>query len=304
MQDTVSLQTSLASAEKKLNLFLNRNKEHIVINRAKKFLSHPFKVIDMALFRAGLTKSTDRNVRMFWGSNNTLPIWDEDAAVAYYTGCLGTAELPLVRFLLKTLTSQDVFYDIGASLGLYTSLAEAIGASVHVFEPNMNTASYIERNAASRTVVNTLALSDHMGKVTFFELSQSESRRSKSGMSAMDSGIIASSSSEKPIEIQVPSTTLDMYTATHVVPTILKIDVLSSENLVLRGARALLAAHSPILSVRIYNSPTALSRTDETLKLLNEFGYSAYSLDTLGSLIPANIVVKNLKFATTFIFKK
>jgi FkbM family methyltransferase len=227
-------------------------------------------------------------------------MWDEDAVIAYYTGSLGAAELPLVAYFVRTLDSESVFYDIGSNLGLYAALAEALGARVHSFEPNARTSAYLKMNSHDEGTVNVLALSDQKGTIPFFEVSVGR----KIGMSSLFPDVVPQTSEKKPSALEVQALPLDAYVADHALPTVLKIDVMNAEYLVLRGAKGFLASHSPILALRLYRNPEAVERTKETLSLLKELGYGAHSIGGDGSINPVGIVLDELPFASTFIFKK
>lgn len=295
-----TLLASLEHAKGKLELYTNRKKKNGLLNRFAKLAHAPTKVARIALYRVGLLPLENVHARMFWGGTLTLPMWDEDAVIAYYTGSFGAAELPLVAYLVRTLDGESVFYDIGSNLGLYAALAEALGATVHSFEPNPRTTKYLKVNSRDGSTVNVLALSDKKGTIPFFEVSVGR----KIGMSSMFPDVVPQTVDKKPSVMEVEALPLDEYVANHAQPTVLKIDVMNAEYLVLGGARSFLEASNPILAIRLYRNPQALERTHETLSLLAELGYEAHSIGDDGTINPVGIVLEEIPFVSTFIFKK
>ena len=287
-------------AKRERELYVNTENAPLAISRLKKFIRHPYRVARVGLYRAGISKGEEVQVKMFWGGNLLLPLWDEDAVLTYYTGSFGLAEILPVRFLIKNLHPSDVLYDIGANFGLYSALGEALGAHVHIFEPSLRTSAYIVRNKGSSSVINKIALSDSVGETVFFEVALG----GKTGMSSLFVDMISQSDMHTPIELKVTTTTLDEYVSNHTPPTFIKLDVVNSDNLVLRGARHTLINYAPVCIIRIYNTPRAIERTRETFSLLKEYGYDSFRIQEDGSLAPENIAFGKLDFASTFVFKK
>ncbi len=298
--DKAILLEKLDAAKTDLDLYLNAEKDSLLMNRVKKFLRHPEKVAHVALYKTGLISSPDIRATMFWGAPLTLPAWDEDAVLAYYTGSLGGSEIFLVRFLIGTLETGDVFFDIGSSLGLYTALGEALGAKVHSFEPNPKAVAYTRQNAAPSTKVNALALAEKSGEALLYDISAGN----KSGMSSFFPDI-KNGETKTAQGISVTTTTIDEYCSREqAIPKVIKMDVMNADFLVLQGAEKLLSAHSPVLALRIYNTPSAIERTRASLALLKSQGYDAFRIQENGELAPTDIQPETLKFASTFIFKK
>lgn len=290
----------LVIAEHRIRLYVNANNDSLFLNRIKKFIRHPLKVARVTLYKKGLIKEPNVLVGMFWGKKFILPLWDENMLIAYYTGSFGLAEIFLVRYLINNIKQGDVFYDIGSSFGLYTMLAEELSTHIYSFEPNPHTVKYIILNASHDTKIEAVAISDISGEIAFYDTFSSN----KSGMSSMFTDIALGTTVGTYKQISVPAITLDDYIVSHDVPTIIKMDVMNADHLVLKGAKKLFTEHSPILAMRIYNTPLAVERTKISLALLLEYGYSSYSIQKDGQLISVNIQVNKLKFASTFIFKK
>jgi hypothetical protein len=75
-------------------------------------------------------------------------------------------ELKSIKFLIKNFKGVDVFYDIGAQYGLYTSLALEFCKEVHAFEPIPKFFDVLKNNFKSykNVFLNNLAVSDKKGK--------------------------------------------------------------------------------------------------------------------------------------------
>jgi len=75
-------------------------------------------------------------------------------------------ELKSIKFLIKNFKDNDIFYDIGAQYGLYTSLALEFCKEVHAFEPIPKFFNFLEGNFKNHKNVflNELAISDKIGE--------------------------------------------------------------------------------------------------------------------------------------------
>ena len=193
-----------------------------------------------------------------------------------------------------------MFYDIGSSFGLYTFLAEDLEAHVYSFEPNSHTVRFIRINAKPNTIVEEVAISNVSGDITFHDTFSSN----KSGMSSLFPDIASGTSKGTYENVTVSAITLDKYIINQEIPSIIKMDVMNADHLVLEGGEKLFRLHSPVIAMRIYNTPLAKDRTKTSLDVLNKYGYSSYSIMENGILKPFEIKVDELKFASTFIFKK
>jgi FkbM family methyltransferase len=85
--------------------------------------------------------------------------------------------------ILDTLESDDVFYDIGANIGLYTCLIGQHSSAVVAFEPSPRAYRILSENVRLNDVtpyLYNIALSDHDGEVLFaVDTADTLSRQSK-----------------------------------------------------------------------------------------------------------------------------
>lgn len=133
-------------------------------------------------------------------------------------------ERTVVEDAMSRLRSDDVFYDVGANLGMYACLAADIGCTVHAFEPTAVVADQLEDNAArngGNVTVHRVGLSDET-----FEM------EAEINMNWADN--------PKQLEMVHGDELIDEESLDP--PTVVKIDVDGGELRVIRGLRNALAA--------------------------------------------------------------
>ncbi len=152
---------------------------------------------------------------------------------------MGTIEATERAFFRQELQPGQVFFDIGANLGLFTlTAAKRVGPSgrVFAFEPSAREARLLQHNIDQNGFKNVTivrgALSDHEGKARFAV--------------ATDGGTNSLAKTTHPEQViqnweTVPLTTLDSFVAKHAIERVhmMKIDVEGGECDVLRGGSAL-----------------------------------------------------------------
>lgn len=82
-----------------------------------------------------------------------------------------TDEEPLIEEILSQLSSDDVFFDIGANIGTHSCFAGQVADHIYSFEPHPETAERLRENLARNDVPATvyqLALSDREGTAELF----------------------------------------------------------------------------------------------------------------------------------------
>jgi FkbM family methyltransferase len=258
-----------------LELYLNLRKSPILINRLLKFLRNPGKYISHQAYKLHINKFADRTILTCFNSRMTIPLWDQNAVVLYYTGTLAPEELAMTRYFLNELTPRDVFYDVGANFGYFSSLGNLVDARVHAFEPNPTIIPYLKKNVSGNVIINELALNDSEGVVQFYDMSLS----GKSGTSSL----VSPKSPSR--EIKVRSLTLDSYTRVNEPPTLLKIDVEGREYAVLSGGRKMLERYSPIVVIEALRGERS-ENLARSLRLLKELGYRPFWIGHGGRLRP------------------
>lgn len=165
-------------------------------------------------------------------------------------------ELKTFKFLVKNLNENDIFYDIGAEVGLYTALGLELAKEVHAFEP---------------IPLNQLALADYIGTANFCL-----------GPTTIVEDV-KNLYPDKSKEITVQTITLDEYLKKYNKPTFIKMDVEGAEHLIIKGGYNFLKENNPILIVEILGDEF-LENSMKTVNILKELGFRAYKINFDGDL--------------------
>jgi FkbM family methyltransferase len=196
----------------------------------------------------------------------------------------GVHEWEELQFCLRYLRPGDHFVDVGANVGVFSTLVgtRIPGVRITALEPfppvREDLLTNLSLNDLDVTVVDR-AVSDVAGEATFEVLDRDVLNR-LAPSDHHDDGEGARS------RITVPVTTLDELVGGDP-PALIKIDVEGSELLVMKGARRLLsdAAHSPVLLFEHAGYCAHFGITPaEVRAFLTEVGYGIYLLD--GELSP------------------
>jgi FkbM family methyltransferase len=186
------------------------------------------------------------------------------------------------EFLSRFLRPTDVFFDVGANVGLYSVLAATVidrRGAVYSFEPNQLALGFLRRNmgrmSKCRSTIFGLALSDAIGELELSVPAQGFDAWATLGTVATLDGVAKSE--------RVATTTLDalLERAEVEAPTVVKIDVEGWELRVLRGGSvALHGAEPPLLMVELCDraSEGAGSSTAELLDAIEAMGMKVFEL--------------------------
>jgi FkbM family methyltransferase len=160
---------------------------------------------------------------------------------------LGLAEPHEQAALGRFLKPGDVFYDLGANIGFFTTLAARLvgdGGRVYAFEPNPECAAQARRNAAlngfSHVEVIEAAVSSASGRA-----------RLHLGGTNLSSTIVDAAPGP---EIDVALMSVDDFIRDRAArgPTLVMIDVEGAEVDVLRGMRETVARHRPFIMCEVH----------------------------------------------------
>ena len=245
----------------------------------------------------------EKKLKTFWGREINVYLADADASSLYFFGVLYGEELKIIKFLIKELKEDDIFYDIGANLGFYTILAQEFitNGEIHSFEPNPKIFKILKKNCKldifKNTYLNQIALSDKIGEIDFYDR---EIARHSGGSSLIKHGHF-----KKYKIIKVKTIKLDDYifAYNHKSPTIIKIDVEGGEPFVLKGAINLIEKYNPIIIMEFL--PDNLHY--EAVNILLNKKYKAYRIDNNGNLFPMNendLYKQNIQHEANYVFKK
>ena len=164
--------------------------------------------------------------------------------LSYLCGGIEAEEENALQTFLKP---GNVFYDIGANIGFYSTLAARIvgpEGAVYAFEPFPEAASAARRNALLNNFghvrVIEAAASDHSGVASFAV-----------GLNSVTNHL---STHQSAGEIEVPLITIDAHSRSEQnrPPTLVMVDVEGSEIAVLRGMLITIARHRPVIICEVH----------------------------------------------------
>jgi FkbM family methyltransferase len=196
---------------------------------------------------------------------------------------VGSLERCEREFVRQALEPGDIFFDIGANLGLFTiTAARRVGPAGHVyaFEPSPREVAFLQRNLELNhlrnvTIVNQ-ALSDHAGTAQF--------------ALAADGGNNSLMKNDHPQQQivawqTVALTTLDSFAAANSIDRIqlIKIDVEGGELSVLRGSNQVLQRACPPVILAEFCDVTAAGFGGSGRQLYDAFvscGYQMFTFTT------------------------
>jgi FkbM family methyltransferase len=185
------------------------------------------------------------------------------------------AETAVQNFLASKLKPGDVFYDLGANIGLFTLIGARIVSSagrVFSFEPDPQNAIRLRRNLerngfSNATVVETGVWSSTV-ELAFAMASEN----------SPDRGVGTFMPQRNPAgSLSIRCVSLDDFAQLAEPPTAIKCDVEGAELEVLKGARQLLSQRRPWILCEMHSSENDRAAR----KFLAEFGYSFTEIDDM-----------------------
>lgn len=247
-----------------------------------------YRLRHLASLRKKLHPSTESfivNVKMWNEIQLQVNICQQYCGDMYYGIGFEEGELDLVR---KFVQAGDIFFDVGANVGIYTLTASRFagtGGEVHAFEPLAGTYQLLQKNVQMNGVknihLNNVAVGDMIGEADLYVNAQA----ALTGLGLTNRGVL--------LDVQkVPIWTLDEYAEREKIQSInfLKVDVEGFEGHVLRGAKRLIS-RSPDLIVMSELAqknfePLGFS-TQEVIDYMCELGFEVWIIGDNGlSFIP------------------
>jgi FkbM family methyltransferase len=238
----------------------------------------------------------------------TTTFWGKDIAVTKdgslrYGFIFDPPEFRLIKFFIKHLKEDDVFYDIGANVGFYSLLAGEliIKGEIHCFEPMPDIFRMLKSNVDGLMNVheNEIALSDREDDMVLYEVGD------KAGFGTTISDVAKTYQGEIISEIHIKSTTLHAYLRNHRKPTIIKLDVEGGESKVIDGGVEFLKNDSPIVVMEAWGGEKGERFSRGAIDKLHTLGYESWVIDYEGGLksMP-DIDLVNLRDFENFVFCK
>ena len=195
---------------------------------------------------------------------------------------------------IKLIKKINVFYDIGANIGYYSLLAEIENKNIKVigFEPANGPQFYfrenIKINKFKNIRVESLALSDKEGEITFYEIRNKKYTYLEHNLAGE-----GNSGSKKIgrnfVPISVKTTTLDKYVENEkeVNIDLIKMDTEGTEHFILENSDNVLKLMKPIIICETLFNTIEL----ELEKLMRSYGYEFYNHTEMG-LKKVNTIVR------------
>ncbi len=179
----------------------------------------------------------------------------------------GETEPVVQEFLASHLKAGDVFYDLGANIGLFTLVAaRCVGPAgkVFSFEPDEENAARLRRNIARNNFTNVSVVESGVwSSTTMLRFATSPASSPDRGAGTFVTS--RASDSDRPI----PCVSIDDFVRSHPAPTAIKCDVEAAEIEVLKGALATFARHRPWILAEMH-SP---DHDRQSRAILSRFGY-------------------------------
>jgi len=173
--------------------------------------------------------------------------------------------------LAKSVTADEVFWDVGAhigTVGIRAAVDERV-ASVHLFEPNPRTFGYLTENVrlnpSLKLTAHPIALSDEDGmKPLFFGLEGNQ------GLSALLPNF-----TNRSVEVQVLKGDSVIERGMAKAPTLIKFDVERNEYRAIKGLEKTLRRSPPKAIVFEAEIGVGKRDADDIVELLATFGYQS-----------------------------
>lgn len=184
---------------------------------------------------------------------------------------VGLMEYRDMSFLLHYLKNEDLFYDIGANVGVYTVLASKVKKAKTVsIEPLPSTYEKLQDNIHINRLDNVISLNLGLS----YEKSKLYFTTDKDTMNS-----VAISSDKNVQEVNVD--TLDNLVQLYGAPKVIKIDVEGYETNVLKGAHKLLSGDTlEVIILELNGSGTKYGFNDDQIHTdLKKNGFDPFSYD-------------------------
>lgn len=173
----------------------------------------------------------------------------------------------LLRELNGRIQCGDVFYDVGANVGIYSCAAASLGAEVVALEPNPAARRKLRKNLDANgfeATVLPFAASDEDGAETLHVSSYPETTSLNRENATVSGGSVVE-------RVEVETRTLDSLLDRLPGPDHVKIDVEGEGDAVLSGSEGMLRRKEPT----VYFEPHPQNGGGkEARRLLEEFGYA------------------------------
>lgn len=177
-----------------------------------------------------------------------------------------------VLFLLQEVENNNVFFDIGANIGIYSfflaSVLEPSQFTIYAFEPAPDLAEIAKKIASDNFLfytVEQLGMSNRNGNAKLYLSQKSDASNS------LLKGFRKSNKS-----ITVPIETIDRYCAkTGLIPSVIKIDTEATEPDVLLGGKKTISDHRPWIVCEVLPGRTE----NQLMEVMKPYSYYYYHIN-------------------------
>ena len=257
----------------------------LTIVRSARFRKHPLKslyfytLVTINRYTPLLFPITAKTL---WG--HSLKAYETSAIGSMYY--LGFYDSEISLFLLKQYKGSGDILDIGANIGVYTSLFTQIAdskAKIVAFEPTPSTFAVLKSNLAHLPQVSLeqVAIGDTNGETTFYDYGNRY-------------GVFNSTTAQplaflqgKGSKINVKTETLDTWCQrTNTKPSLIKLDTEGTEAAILGNAGATLSSYKPIILLEVGGGEAWSVNNNQSLDILASHGYVFFTATVHGELSP------------------
>jgi FkbM family methyltransferase len=167
----------------------------------------------------------------------------------------GFENFEYTKIFISLSKKVNSFYDIGANIGYFSILAGKANSNIeiHAFEPSKGPLYFLRKNCdlnnLNNVTISSLALSDRIGKITFYEIQNVKYTYLKHNL-AGESNTGSKTSGRNYMPIEVDTIRLDDYylnSGSKNKIDLIKIDTEGTEDVILENAHEILTNHRPII---------------------------------------------------------
>lgn len=219
-----------------------------------------------------------QKIKLWFGGDIFVNSNDPEIFSLLFFRMLPLDEVALTNYLIKNLAEEDIFYDVGANYGYYTSLAGKIitKGEVHSFEPNPKVYSCLKKLKRDNFFLNNLAISDTQEDTSLYI---SDRGSGKGSLNKLKPG---------NKQMQIKTTTLDNYLKNRKIPNIIKIDVEGSEEKLIAGGLDTLKKFNGSLIIELWGGEKGEKYSSKTLSILGELNFRPHKILNDGSFRKLN----------------
>lgn len=167
-----------------------------------------------------------------------------------------------------TITKEDIVFDCGANMGLFSAWAAEKGAEVYAFEPMSYTRKFLHQTQKNYPNIHIIpyALSDKEDNVFFYQCDNPGANHEISLKVNLDNDIL--------YKEKVHCITLDNFCKKlNIYPTFIKVDVEGGEKKLLQGAANVLNKNKPVLSISAYHNKEDIKILFQLIQQINNLYY-------------------------------